>query len=102
MLNVSPAAFITCAITGSGDSTGTSDKVPVTPKEIAESALDAAAFDPVEGGHAYCPPATGETRDSESASIAARISASERWCRDLAVPIGIASAAATSGNGIPR
>jgi uncharacterized protein (DUF849 family) len=43
LLNVSPAAFITCAITGSGDSTGTSDKVPVTPKEIADSALAAAA-----------------------------------------------------------
>ncbi len=43
MLKVSPAAFITCAITGSGDSTQTSDKVPVTPEEIANSALDAAA-----------------------------------------------------------
>ena len=34
--------FITCAVTGSGDSAGKSDKIPVTPKEIAESALDAA------------------------------------------------------------
>ena len=34
--------FITCAVTGSGDTTGKSDKVPVTPKEIADSALDAA------------------------------------------------------------
>ena len=34
--------FITCAVTGSGDSAGKSDKVPVTPKEIAASALDAA------------------------------------------------------------
>ncbi|MFM8779353.1 MAG: 3-keto-5-aminohexanoate cleavage protein, partial [Acidimicrobiaceae bacterium] len=34
--------FITCAVTGAGDTTGKSDKVPVTPKQIAESALDAA------------------------------------------------------------
>jgi uncharacterized protein (DUF849 family) len=43
VLNVSPAAFITCAITGAGDSTGTSDKVPVTPAQIAKSAIAAAA-----------------------------------------------------------
>ncbi|MFZ0322570.1 MAG: 3-keto-5-aminohexanoate cleavage protein [Actinomycetes bacterium] len=42
MLPVSSAAFITCAVTGSGDSTGTSDKVPVTPEQIAASALEAA------------------------------------------------------------
>jgi uncharacterized protein (DUF849 family) len=35
-------AFITCAITGAGDTTGRSDKVPVTPEQIAESALGAA------------------------------------------------------------
>jgi len=34
--------FITCAITGSGDTTSKSDKVPVTPKEIADAAIDAA------------------------------------------------------------
>jgi uncharacterized protein (DUF849 family) len=39
----SSEAFITCAVTGSGDSTGASDKVPVTPQQIAESALEAAA-----------------------------------------------------------
>ena len=33
---------ITCAVTGSGDTTSRSEKVPVTPKQIAESALDAA------------------------------------------------------------
>ena len=43
MLPVQSAAFITCAVTGSGDSTGISDKVPVTPEQIAASALDAAA-----------------------------------------------------------
>jgi len=39
---MSTAAFITCALTGAGDSTGTSDKVPVTPQQIAESAMEAA------------------------------------------------------------
>jgi uncharacterized protein (DUF849 family) len=34
--------FITCAVTGAGDTTGKSAKVPVTPKEIAESAIEAA------------------------------------------------------------
>ena len=34
--------FITCAVTGSGDTAGKSPLVPVTPKQIAESAADAA------------------------------------------------------------
>ena len=34
--------FITCAVTGSGDTADKSDKVPVTPEEIAASAIDAA------------------------------------------------------------
>jgi 3-dehydrocarnitine:acetyl-CoA trimethylamine transferase len=34
--------FITCAVTGAGDTAGKSDKVPVTPKQIAESAIEAA------------------------------------------------------------
>jgi uncharacterized protein (DUF849 family) len=34
--------FITCAVTGAGDTLAKSDKVPVTPKEIAESAIAAA------------------------------------------------------------
>jgi uncharacterized protein (DUF849 family) len=34
--------FITCAVTGAGDTTGKSDKVPITPKEIAASAIEAA------------------------------------------------------------
>jgi uncharacterized protein (DUF849 family) len=38
----STATFITCAVTGSGDSTGVSDKVPVTPEQIAASAIEAA------------------------------------------------------------
>ncbi len=35
------AVFITCAVTGSGDSVKKSPHVPVTPKQIAASALDA-------------------------------------------------------------
>jgi len=34
--------FITCAVTGAGDSAGRSDKVPVTPEQIAASAIEAA------------------------------------------------------------
>ncbi len=40
-LELNREAFITCAITGAGDTTGRSDKVPVTPGEIAESCLEA-------------------------------------------------------------
>ena len=36
-------AFITCAITGAGDTTGRSEHVPVTPEQIAASALEAAS-----------------------------------------------------------
>ena len=35
-------AFITCALTGAGDTTGRSDKVPVTPEQIARAGIDAA------------------------------------------------------------
>ncbi|GBQ66870.1 hypothetical protein AA103196_1537 [Ameyamaea chiangmaiensis NBRC 103196] len=34
--------FITCAVTGSGDTTGKSPHVPITPAQIAASAIDAA------------------------------------------------------------
>ncbi len=34
--------FITCAVTGAGDTTGRSDRVPVTPRQIADAALEAA------------------------------------------------------------
>ncbi len=36
------AVFITCAITGSGDTAGKSDKVPVTPERIADDCVAAA------------------------------------------------------------
>ncbi len=34
-------AFITCAVTGAGETTSRSDQVPVSPEQIAESALEA-------------------------------------------------------------
>lgn len=36
-------AFITCALTGAGDTVGRSDKVPVTPRQIADAAVEAAS-----------------------------------------------------------
>ena len=44
MINLQPSrdVFITCAVTGSGDSTGKSDKVPITPQQIADSCIGAA------------------------------------------------------------
>jgi uncharacterized protein (DUF849 family) len=39
---VNTDAFITCAVTGAGDTVGRSPHVPVTPEEIADSALEAA------------------------------------------------------------
>jgi len=35
-------AFITCAVTGAGDTVGRSERVPVTPEQIADAALEAA------------------------------------------------------------
>jgi uncharacterized protein (DUF849 family) len=39
---VNPDVFITCAVTGVGDTTGVSGLVPVTPEQIADAALEAA------------------------------------------------------------
>jgi uncharacterized protein (DUF849 family) len=39
---VNPDVFITCAVTGAGDTTRASDRVPIRPAEIAEAALEAA------------------------------------------------------------
>ena len=41
-LEMNREVFITCAVTGAGDTTGRSSHVPVTPKQIADSAIDAA------------------------------------------------------------
>jgi uncharacterized protein (DUF849 family) len=39
---VNPEVFITCAVTGAGDTTQASDRVPVSPREIADAAIEAA------------------------------------------------------------
>jgi uncharacterized protein (DUF849 family) len=36
-------AFITCALTGAGDTVSRSERVPITPRQIADSAMEAAA-----------------------------------------------------------
>ena len=41
-LEMNKEVFITCAVTGSGDTTSKSDKVPITPEQIANNAIDAA------------------------------------------------------------
>lgn len=41
-LNMNRDVFITCAVTGSGDTVAKSDKVPFKPADIADSAIDAA------------------------------------------------------------
>lgn len=41
-LQMNREVFITCAVTGAGDTTSKSDKVPVSPRQIAEAAIDAA------------------------------------------------------------
>ncbi|HVG48024.1 MAG TPA: 3-keto-5-aminohexanoate cleavage protein [Rubellimicrobium sp.] len=40
-LTPSRDVFITCAVTGAGDTTGRSPKVPVTPRQIADACLEA-------------------------------------------------------------
>jgi len=39
---VNQDVFITCAVTGAGDTTGVSDRVPVRPEQIADAAVEAA------------------------------------------------------------
>jgi uncharacterized protein (DUF849 family) len=39
---VNQEVFVTCAVTGAGDTTGASDRVPVTPEAIAQAAIEAA------------------------------------------------------------
>ncbi|KQT46244.1 NADPH dependent quinone reductase [Aureimonas sp. Leaf454] len=41
-LQMNREVFITCAVTGAGDTAGRSAKVPVTPKEIAAASIEAA------------------------------------------------------------
>jgi uncharacterized protein (DUF849 family) len=63
---VNTEAFITCAVTGAGDTTGRSDRVPVTPEQIAESALEAARAGAAVVHIHVRDPATGQgSRDVE-------------------------------------
>ena len=41
-LSMSREVFITCAVTGAGSTVGRSDKIPVTPAQIADAAIEAA------------------------------------------------------------
>ena len=52
--------FITAAVTGGGATTHKSDKVPVTPKEIADAAAEAQG----RGGH--CPLPCARPKDGRS------------------------------------
>ena len=54
--------FITCAVTGSGDTTGKADKVPVTPAQIANSAIEAARAGAAVVHCHVRDPKTGKTR----------------------------------------
>lgn len=64
MLNPSRNVFITCAVTGAGDTTGRSNKVPVTPRQIADSCIEAAqAGAAVVHIHVRNPQTSGPARD---------------------------------------
>ena len=41
-MEMNKEVIITCAITGAGDTVGKSDKVPVTPQQVADAAIEAA------------------------------------------------------------
>jgi uncharacterized protein (DUF849 family) len=59
-------AFITCAVTGAGATTDRSDRVPVTPEQIAESAIEAARAGAAIAHIHVRDPATGRgSRDTE-------------------------------------
>lgn len=70
--------FITCAVTGSGDSTGRSDKVPVTPEQIADAAIEAANAGAAVAHIHVRDPATGKPsrRPQLYAQVVERIRAS--------------------------
>lgn len=64
MLSPSRNVFITCAVTGAGDTTGRSNKVPVTPRQIADSCIEAAqAGAAVVHIHVRNPQTGGAARD---------------------------------------
>lgn len=71
--------FITCAVTGAGDSVGRSPHVPVTPAQIAAAAIDAARAGAAIAHIHVRDPATGRgSRDSALyAEVVERIRASD-------------------------
>ncbi|QOG07046.1 3-keto-5-aminohexanoate cleavage protein [Aureimonas sp. OT7] len=65
-LSMNRDVFITCAVTGSGDTAGRSPHVPVTPAEIAASAIEAAkAGAAIVHCHVRDPQTGRPARDSE-------------------------------------
>ncbi|HTE59154.1 MAG TPA: 3-keto-5-aminohexanoate cleavage protein [Solirubrobacteraceae bacterium] len=63
---MNPEVFITCAVTGAGDTTRASDRVPVSPREIADAAIDAARAGAAVVHIHVRDPATGRgSRDTE-------------------------------------
>jgi uncharacterized protein (DUF849 family) len=72
--------FITCAVTGAGDSTGRSDKVPVTPAQIADAAIEAARAGAAVAHIHVRNPATGKAARDPAlyAEVVARIREAEQ------------------------
>ena len=71
--------FITCAVTGAGDSAGRSEKVPVTPAQIADAAIEAARAGAAIAHIHVRDPATGKgSRDPKLyAEVVDRVRASD-------------------------
>ena len=59
-LSIAREVFITCAVTGAGDTVERSEKVPVTPAEIAAAAVEAAAAGAAVAHIHVRDPATGK------------------------------------------
>ncbi len=73
------SVFITCAVTGSGDTVGKSDKVPFTPEQIADDCIAAAeAGAAVVHIHVRDPETGSPSRDTDLyAEVVARVRASD-------------------------
>jgi uncharacterized protein (DUF849 family) len=71
--------FITCAVTGAGDSTGRSDRVPVSPAQIADAAIEAARAGAAVAHIHVRDPATGKGSRATAlyAEVVRRVRASE-------------------------
>ncbi|HEV3045496.1 MAG TPA: 3-keto-5-aminohexanoate cleavage protein, partial [Roseiarcus sp.] len=64
-LSMNTEVFITCAITGAGDTASKSPHVPITPKQIADAAIEAAK---AGAAIAHC-----HVRDPETGAAARRL-----------------------------